>query len=251
MQPVLAALADQQVELGNLLAPLDDEGWHRPSPCEGWDVADVILHLAMTNEMAIASSRGVFSEKLAEMAAGVASANNVDDGAGLLVENERGEPDAVLHARWRMSVDAMQHAFAEVDPHARLQWVAGELSATTLMSTRLAETWIHSTDVAEALGVELAPTDRLWHIARLAWRTVPYSFVRAGREAPGPVAFHLTGPHGDAWDFDPEGDPVTVLEGPAADLCAVAGQRRSAADTSLTATGPDADAVLELVRTFA
>jgi hypothetical protein len=41
------------------------------------------------------------------------------------------------------------------------------------------------------------------------------------------------------------------VSGPAADLCAVAGRRAAAADTGLSAEGPDAEAVLRLVRTFA
>ena len=41
------------------------------------------------------------------------------------------------------------------------------------------------------------------------------------------------------------------LTGSALDLCHVAGQRASAAETGLSGTGPDADAVLELIRTFA
>ena len=79
------------------------------------------------------------------------------------------------------------------EPGDRLQWVAGDVAARTLATTRLAETWIHAGDVAAGLGVELEPTDRLWHIARLAWRTIPYAFQRAGAEPPGPVAFRLDG----------------------------------------------------------
>jgi uncharacterized protein (TIGR03084 family) len=251
MERVLRDLTAQQVELAELLAPLDDDGWHRASPCEGWDVSDVVLHLAQTNELAISSLHGTFDRKLAELAAGVTESGNVDDGAGLIVERERGEPTSVVHARWRMSVDALHHAFADRDPHDRVQWVAGTLSCHTLATTRLAETWIHTTDVAAALGRVLPATDRLRPIARLAWRTVPYAFARAGRDLSGPVAFRLTGPSGDAWDFEPDGEPATVVRGPAADLCAVAGQRRAAADTSLEATGADAAAVHELVRTFA
>jgi uncharacterized protein (TIGR03084 family) len=249
--PGLVDLAAQQEELAGLLGPLDDDGWHRPSPCPGWDVSDVVLHLAQTNEMAVASARGTLLEWLEEIGRQIGFGTNVDDGAGFMVERERGEPDSVLHARWRMSVDALAHALADTDPSARLVWVAGELSCRTLATTRLAETWIHTTDVAEALGVELAPTDRLRPIARLAWRTLPYAFARSGRELSGPVAFHLVGPSGDAWDFDPDEPAATVVEGLATEFCAVAGQRRDAADTSLTATGPDAEAVLALVRTFA
>ncbi|MEY2471519.1 MAG: hypothetical protein QOK28_848, partial [Actinomycetota bacterium] len=103
---------------------------------------------------------------------------------------------------------------------------------------------------AFGLGVDLPSPDRLKHIARLAWRTLPYAFMRAGRELHGRVAFDLVAPDGGSWVFD-DGPADTVVRGMARDLCEVAGQRAVAQDTSLTAEGPDADGVLELVRTFA
>ena len=45
--------------------------------------------------------------------------------------------------------------------------------------------------------------------------------------------------------------PATVLTGSAAELCEVAGQRATAAETALAGSGPDAEAVLRLMRTFA
>ena len=132
-----------------------------------------------------------------------------------------------------------------------MQWVSGELSARTLATTRLSEAWIHTGDVAEALDVELTPSDRLWHVARLAWRTVPYAFARSGRDAPNAVAFELRAPSGKAWDFIPDVEPSTVIRGEALELCLVAAQRAEPAETGLRGAGPHADAVLELVRTYA
>jgi uncharacterized protein (TIGR03084 family) len=129
--------------------------------------------------------------------------------------------------------------------------VAGELSARTLATTRLAETWIHTGDVAGALGVELEPKPRLRHIARLAWRTLPYAFAKDGRELHGPVAFHLRGPDGQAWDFTPDGDALTTVRGDGVELCNVAARRVDPVETGLVGDGPDAGAVLELVRTYA
>ena len=48
---IVAALAAQDEELAGLLTGRSDDDWHRPSPCEGWDVADVVLHVAQTNEL--------------------------------------------------------------------------------------------------------------------------------------------------------------------------------------------------------
>ena len=49
-------------ELAALLEDLSDAGWGAPTRCEGWDVADVVLHLAQTDELAVASATGRFAE---------------------------------------------------------------------------------------------------------------------------------------------------------------------------------------------
>ena len=168
-----------------------------------------------------------------------------------MVAEQRDVPAAAVHDRWRDSVATLASVLAAADPHERVQWVAGELSVRTLAATRLAETWIHTGDVAEAFGVELVPADRLRHVARLAWRTVPYAFARDGRVLEGPVAFELEGPTGLEWRFVPDTDPVTVVRGAGVELCQVAARRVEPADTGLSGEGPDLDAVLELVRTYA
>jgi len=253
MSTELEDLAAQHAELDEILIGLDADGWATPSRCAGWSVADVVLHLAQTDEMARASLEGRLAEHVEAVGEVWAQATDVDDGAARMVALERdGLGAADVHARWREAAAGVRSAAEALDPSTRVLWVAGELAARTLLTTRLAECWIHTEDVAVPLGIDLPATDRLRPIARLAWRTLPYAFARAGRPAPGPVAFHLTGPGGDEWRFDPDGDPApTVVTGPALDLCRVAGQRASAADTALVATGPDGAAVLELVRTFA
>ena len=80
---------------------------------------------------------------------------------------------------------------------------------------------------------------------------MPYAFAREGRELSGPVAFDLSAPSGARWQFVPDADPTTVIEGPGAELCLVAARRVSPAATSLRSSGPDGPAVLELVRTYA
>ena len=107
MEAIVAALAAQQAELSGLLSGLDERDWERPSRCEGWTVADVVLHLAQTNEMAVASARGRFAEALHELAGGLGGAGSVDDGADLMVARERGQPAPVVCERWRTSADAL------------------------------------------------------------------------------------------------------------------------------------------------
>lgn len=251
MDEIVAALADQQAELAALVAPLDESDWARPSPCEGWTIGDVVLHVAQTNEMAVASVEGRLGDWFATRADEFGSAASIDEGAELMVAHERGQPGTLVRARWQASADAQERAFRDGDLHERVEWVAGQLSARTLATTRLSETWIHTRDVAHGLGVPLAPTDRLAPIARLAWRTLPYAFGLAGRELHGPVAFELVGPNGDKWHFADPANPVTVIRGNATELCLVAARRVDPATTALSGEGPDTEAILELVRTYA
>lgn len=251
MGEILGALAAQHAELDDVLAVVDDDGWQRPTPCEGWTVADVVLHLAQTDELAVASVAGRFDDVARELTGGPGVAASIDEGAARMVDRARGAAGAAVGEGWRSGAEALRLALAGCEPHRRLRWVAGELSVRTLATTRLAEGWIHTGDVAAAVGRQVVPTDRLRHIARLAWRTLPYAFARAGRELAGPVAFELRSPAGDRWDLRPDTEPRTTIRGDALDLCLVAGRRVDPARTSLRGTGPDADAVLELVRTYA
>lgn len=248
---VVSALAAQQDELSGLLGALDDAGWQAPTRCEGWDVADVVLHLAQTNEMAIGSATGRYAEVVAELAQGLGPAGSVDDGAALMVERQRGLATPELLARWLSGATRLLDELDGMDLSTRVTWVAGELSARTLATTRLAETWIHGGDIASAVGIRRNPTDRLKSISRLAWRTLPYAFSSAGLTMSGPVAFRLTSPSGDAWDFLPDEPALTTVSGPASELCEVAARRTEPSATTLAGVGPDAKEVLALVRTYA
>jgi uncharacterized protein (TIGR03084 family) len=212
-------------------------------------VADVVVHLTQSDDGAVASVEG----RLPDTGLGLARGGpaNVDDWAEEMVERERGTAPAEVLGRWRATTAAMRAAFARCDPSARVPWVTGQLSARTLATTRLAEAWIHTGDVQVAFGGQPAASARLRHIARLAWRTLPYAFRQEGRELSGPVAFELRGPGGERWDLVPDEAPATVVRGDALDLCLVAGRRRTPEETGLTAEGPDGAAVLELVRTYA
>jgi uncharacterized protein (TIGR03084 family) len=245
-EAVLDALGQQHDELAGLLAERTPDEWARPTRCEGWDVADVVLHLAQTDGYAIASVRGELGTRAVFEGAG-----DVDAGAAELVARERGASGADVGARWAATAAELRAILRASDAHRRVRWVTGMLSTYSLASTRLAECWIHTGDVADAFGVALAPSERLRHIARLAWRTLPYAFRREGRELHGPVAFELRSPAGERWDFVPEEPPATVIHGDAFELCQVAARRVDPHETNLQGRGLDADAVLTVVRTYA
>jgi uncharacterized protein (TIGR03084 family) len=252
VKDILIALASQHAELAEIVDRCTDDDWERPTRCEGWDVASVLAHLALTDEVATASARG----ELDRYSDGLLGSRehqtvSVDAAAAAQVDAERGAGGDAIRRRWHDASETMRVALEAGDPHQRVTWVAGKLSLQTLAATRLSECWIHTGDVASALGITLPPTDLLRYIARLAWRTLPYAFERADLAMTGPVALELIGPNGEEWRFDPERPALTTIRGSAAEFCDVAARRVDPTETDLLASGPDAASVLRLVRTYA
>lgn len=251
MDDILIALAAQHAELAELVDGCAAADWERATRCDGWDVAAVLLHLAQTDEIATASAHGEldnYTDGL--LGRGVGQTVTVDAAAAAQVDLERAAGGDAIRGRWHEASRTMRAAFDAGDPHQRVTWISGQLSLHTLAATR-SEAWIHTGDIASALDVELVPTDRLRHIARLAWRTLPYAFERAGMTMTGPVALDLIGPSGDQWRFEPDAPARTTIRGSAVEFCDVAARRVEPDATSLVGDGPDADAVLHLVRTYA
>lgn len=254
VEAVVAGLGEQHADLERLLAPLGPDEWARPSPdCAGWTVADLVLHLAQADEWAMAGPTEGNAAAAARMAGGPASpGETTDDTVDRMVAHERGAPPERVLARWRESSTALREFFLARDPREPLPWIYGDLPARTLATTRLVECWIHTRDVANALGATAHDGDQLWHVARLAWRTLPFVAAQAGHPAIAPESVHLdlSSPAGDRWAFGPD-DAPTSISGTTLDFCLVAARRVDPSATALVGNGPDAEAVLSLVRTWA
>jgi uncharacterized protein (TIGR03084 family) len=113
------------------------------------------------------------------------------------------------------------------------------------------ETWAHGYDIADALGARREPTARLRHVAHIAVRTRDFAFMTRRLEPPAePFRVELTGPSGEVWTWGPA-EAAQRVTGPALELCLLATQRTNRADTTLVATGADADAWLDIAQAFA
>src|SRR5436190_5717161 len=120
MDEFVAGLAEQQDELRSLLNGLTADEWRAPTRCEGWDVKDVVLHVAQTNEMAIASVDGRLDEFLMEMGRGLAPAVDVDEGAARMVERDRTMNADEVSTRYSNGAAALLARVEAADPHSRV-----------------------------------------------------------------------------------------------------------------------------------
>ncbi|WP_375487606.1 TIGR03084 family metal-binding protein [uncultured Jatrophihabitans sp.] len=244
---VLEDLAAESADLDALVSPLDDARWSTATPAAGWTIAHQVAHLAWTDDMSLtaAGDADAFHELLARAAAEGPTA--VDDAA----RDRAAQPPNALLAGWRQGRSALQDALAAVPAGTRLPWFGPPMSATSMATARLMETWAHGQDVADALDTTRPSTDRLRHVAHIGVRTRDFAYLQRGLPAPQQAfRVELVGPSGNLWAWGPE-DALQHVAGPALDFCLLVTQRRHRADLRVVAAGTDADEWLDIAQAFA
>src|ERR1700709_184731 len=178
--PIVADLEAESDALDALVGPLQPGEWSTATPAPGWTVAHQIGHLLWTDRVALLSvtDESGFADMLTTAAAD--PGGFVDAGA----EELAAVPAAELLADWRDTRAQLHAALLEVADGRKLPWFGPPMSASSMATARLMETWAHGLDVADALGVSRPPSERLRHIAWLAVRTRDFAFAVHGRPAP-------------------------------------------------------------------
>ena len=246
-----AIVDDLQAEtaaLDELVARLPADGWERPTPAAGWTIAHQIAHLWWTDRVALTSvtDEAGFAELVAEAATD--PLGFVDAATEELVAAT--SPERML-AEWRATRDALHAALREVPDGRKLAWFGPPMSAASMATARLMETWAHGLDVADALGAPVTGTARLKSIAHLGVRTRDFAFTVHGLTPPAdPFRVELAAPHGGVWAWGPQ-DAAQRVSGSALDFCYLVTQRRARADLDVVAEGADAEKWLEIAQAFA
>jgi uncharacterized protein (TIGR03084 family) len=244
VREVAADMRAEQEALDAIVADLSGERWGLATPSPGWSVADQIGHLTYFD--------GAAATAITDPAAFAGSVEQLvaaDDRDALTLHRHL-SPSELLET-WRANRRRLADVSATLDDGTRVAWYGPSMGAKSFLTARLMECWAHGQDVADALGVERAATDRLRHIARLGVITRGWSYLNRGLEAPpGDVRVELTGPSGARWCFGPN-DAAGVVTGPALDFCLVVTQRRHVDDTALGVAGDVARDWLVKAQAFA
>lgn len=244
---VLADLTAEGDALDAMVAPLDPEQWRAATPAAGWDIAHQIAHLAWTDEVAVLAATDKRAWDDVVLIA-------IEDPTGFVdAEASRGAAvaPADLLARWRRARALLVETLAAHPSGTKVPWFGPPMSATSMATARYMETWAHGLDVADALGVPHAPSDRIRHLVHLGVRTRDFAFGVHGLTPPADeFRVELTAPGGETWSFGPEDAPQRV-GGSAYDFCLLVTQRRHRADLDLVANGTDAETWLDIAQAFA
>ncbi|WP_434591142.1 TIGR03084 family metal-binding protein [Streptomyces sp. A5-4] len=246
-----AVLDDLRAEgdaLDQLVGGLSEQQWSLATPAPRWSIAHQVAHLAWTDTAALLSVTDpeAFAEETRK--ALESPGTFVDEGAEAGAEL----PVDELLAWWRDGREQLQRAVRAAPAGARFPWYGPPMSAASLATGRLMETWAHGQDIADAVGVRRAPTARLRHVARIGVRARDYAYFVRGLAAPTEeFRVELTAPDGSGlWAYGPEDAPQRVT-GPALDFCLLVTQRAHRADVAVRAEGADADRWLDIAQAFA
>jgi uncharacterized protein (TIGR03084 family) len=242
-----ADLAAESAVTRALVAGLDEAGWRTPTPAAGWDIADQVSHLAYFDEVTVRSA--VNPEQFtAELAAAEAGGGINPD---TIAARFRDLTGVQLLAWFDTARTDLISTFTGLDPRARLPWFGPSMSAASSLTARIMETWAHTQDIADALGVIRKPTGRLRHVAHIGVGARAFSYAVHGKTPPEtPVRVELTGPDSSLWTWGPE-DAADRVTGPALDFCLLVTQRRHRDDLALTIDGPAATEWMAIAQAFA
>jgi uncharacterized protein (TIGR03084 family) len=245
--PVVADLRAESDDLDAMVADLPADRWADATPAAGWTIAHQIAHLLWTDrvaEIAVTDEAG-FAAVLAEAAKD--PTGFVDAGADELAVLP---PDRLL-ADWRRTRARLHEELLAVADGRKLPWFGPPMSAASMATARLMETWAHGLDVADTLGVKRSATARLRSIAHIGVRTRDFAFSINELTPPSePIRVELRAPDGSVWDWGPD-DAGQRVTGSAEDFCMLVTQRRPRADLDVQAIGADAEKWLDIAQAFA
>ena len=207
--PITAAsvrqdLLAEQDDLDTIVAPMAPDRWELITPSPGWTIGDQIGHLAYFDRAAAAAIVDLerFRTMRAELADHLADPAAADEAT---LSAARAMSPAALLEYWRVGRGELADAASTLADDTRIEWYGPSMGSKSFLTARLMEAWAHGQDIADALGVERAPTDRLRHIAQLGYITRGWTYANRGLEMPdGDVRVELTAPSGATWTWGPD-----------------------------------------------
>jgi uncharacterized protein (TIGR03084 family) len=242
VREILSDLVAEQQYLDQFLQRISLKDWNRMTPARGWTIRDTISHLAHSEELTAEAISGTadFGRLRGVPDLDAFRQSAVDRGRKM-------RPQDVIEW-WRGGRARVVEPLSHMRSSDRIEWIEGSMSARTLATVRLMETWAHGLDIYAAMKAEIEDTQRIRHVCWLGWKTLPYAFKVAGLDY-APIRVEVIGPGYAKWVYGPQ-DTDQVIKGAAADWARLSVRRVAAAQTRLKVSGDVAQQALEVVRAY-
>lgn len=248
MKSIMNDLIAEQSELDSVLANLTEEQWNLPlDGCQPWILKDAVNHVAFFDYAAVRLMNHDF--------------NDLCDGLDKEAEQDedyipwafRKLSGAEALSWWREERTKMDDMFYAKDPKERIPWAPGmPMSARSLATARMMETWAHSVDIYDALGMEVPCHERIKNVLFLSWQARPFAYAinKMDFDPAVPMYLELTLPSGEVWT---KGEPndVNYIKGDAKAWALLSIRRRNYKDSGLEIVGEEAERYASIVQCYA
>lgn len=245
MELICDDLVDEHASLEQMVLGLTEQQWDTPTAAAGWSVRDQVSHIWFFDQRALMAMTDpdAFAADAAALMAGRGTDASIDIGRAVT------GPEMV--DRWRADRATLIEHARSVEPSVRVPWYGPAMGARSFITARLMETWAHGQDVADALGVQRIPTERLRHVAHIGVRARPFSYAINALPMPdADVHVALSTPDGATVTWGAP-DSADTVRGPMLDFCLVVTQRRHRDDTALEVAGDAATEWISIAQAFA
>jgi uncharacterized protein (TIGR03083 family) len=222
---VYAAMA---AALDALLGELDALDWARIAAYGDWSVHDLVAHLAATDSL------------LADQLRLAPHEDTIDSRTDATVARERARQPEETWMLWRAQAAELCGELAAWSGDQVVALPPMAMPLADIMAARAFETWIHTKDIAVAVGRSLPapPGEHLHRIADLGARSLPAAMTRGDVVLNGQsVRLLLTGEGGGSWLVPRAGSPAVELELDALAFCLLMGDRLAPADVDVAIRG--------------
>ena len=176
VRTILSDLVAEQQSLDQYLQKIPVRDWSIPTAVKGWDIRDIVSHLAHFEELA--------AQTVAGETPPIPDGEFINDlyREGVLRGREIRPQDVIEW--WRKGRASLIEPLSEMAPSQEIPWIAGPVSAQTVAVYRLTDTWAYGLDIYEAMGDEYEDTTRIRHICWLGWATLAHQFHENARGVP-------------------------------------------------------------------
>ena len=242
MREILSDLVAEQQFLDQFLQQVNLKLWDKETPAAGWSIRDTISHLADSEEFAASAIAG--EADLARFR----SAPDLDALRQEAVDKGRQMRPQDVIEWWRNGRAKVVEPLSHMKASDRIEWITGDMSARTLATFRLVETWAHGLDIYATTEAEIEDTQRIRHVCWLGWKSLPHAFKMAGLDYT-PVRVEVIGPGYAKWVYGPE-DTENLVKGSASDWARLAVRRTTPDQTRLKLTGDGAEQAVQVVQAY-
>jgi uncharacterized protein (TIGR03083 family) len=214
--PTIDVIAGSRDRIAAVCARLDAQGWHRPTPLPGWDVQDVVAHLASLEAMLL--GRPEPDHRAADL---THVRNPLGELNEHLVDRRRSWPGPAVLEEFRETTEARLEELRGLDEQALDREVTAPsgrmVPLRDFLGTRVWDYFVHELDIAQALGTQLPlQTPAAERVLGEILLLVPRAAAKAGASDGSVIVIEVGDPMSRTAAVRVEGGRGTALDPPAA-----------------------------------